>query len=204
MRRGGRFRAVLRGEVMVANTQKSFWYSALASGVLALSLTGCGDRSYENFEECQLEEMGKLTQKGKDLSDAALGVIGEFCAKYPLRSEQEENQKPTGKIADPEWKMVGKEEGYSGTRYFVDTNNIETDKSEKTFWVKVLKDGQTIEGKNFGIIKAKVDCSSGLLTNLFRGEYVNGQGSGKEEYRSIPIVPGGSNAAIYRDVCEKN
>jgi hypothetical protein len=188
---------------MVANTQKSFLCFALAGGVLALLLTGCGDSSYENFEECQLKELEKLSQKGKDLSDAALGVIGSFCAKYPMRSEQDEKQKSAGKIADPKWKIVGNEEGFSGTRYFIDTNNIEEDGSEKTFWVRVLEEGQTIEGKSFGIIKTKVDCSSGLMTNLLRGEYVNGQGSGKEELQSIPIVPGGSNAAIYRYVCEK-
>jgi hypothetical protein len=189
---------------MVTNTQKSFLRFALVGGVLALSLTGCGDSSYENFEECELKEMQKLSQKSADLSDGALGVITNFCVKYPLRSEQEEKQKSTAKIADPKWIIVGPEKGYrDGTRSFIDVNNVETDGFEKTFWVRVLKKGQTIEGKNFGIRKKRVDCSSGAMTNLLSGEYVNGNGSGKEEFQSVPIVPGGSNAAIYRYVCEK-
>ena len=189
---------------MVTNTRKSFLRFALVGGVLALTLAGCGDSNYENFEECQLKETQKLSQKSKDLSDAALGVIIDFCIKYPTRSEQEEERKPAAKIADPKWIVVGPKKGFSnGARIFIDVNNIETDGYKKTFWVRELNKAQTLEGNNFGISKKMVDCSSGAMTNLLSGKMVNGNGSGKEEFRNVPIVPGGSNAAIYQYICEK-
>lgn len=189
---------------MVENTRKSFLYSALASGVLALTLTGCGDRSYENFEECQLEEMGKLTQKGKDLSDAALGVIGEFCAKYPLRSEQDA-KKTLKSYKDPDWKIVGRKNGYSdGTKFYVDINSIESEGFQKNFWLMMLNKDQKLEGKDFNLYKNQANCSSGTLVTQTEQVWVNNKRVSERTLSSTgEVTPGTAGADIYQYVCEK-
>ena len=194
---------------MVTNTRKSFLRFALVGGVLALTLAGCGDSNYENFEECQLKETQKLSQKSKDLSNAALGVIIDFCIKYPTRSEQEESKKSkkqtvTGAIADPQWERVNKKHA-DGTQYLIDVNNITVDGSIKTFWLKELRKGQTTEGNTFRRWQVDVDCANKTLTNRYYEKIVNGA---QKERRTDPwtettIAPGSTDARVYNDLCEK-
>lgn len=194
----------------MTNTQKSLLRFALVGGVLTLTLTGCGDRNYETFEECQLQEVQKLSQKSKDLSDGVLGVITNFCIKYPTRIQQEESKKSkeqmvTGAIADPKWKSVNKKHA-DGTQYFIDANNIVTEGSIKTIWLKELKKGQTTEGNTFRRWQVDVDCTSRTFTHRYYEKVVNGD---QKEERTDPwtdttIAPGSTQARVYNDLCEKN
>ena len=194
---------------MVTNTQKSFLRFALVGGVLTLTLAGCGDSNYENFEECELKEMQKLSQKSVDLSDGALGVITNFCVKYPTRSEQEETKKSkkrmvTGAIADPKWKSVNTKRA-DGVQHFIDVNNIVAEGSIKTIWLKELEKGQTTEGNTFRRWQVDVDCASRTLTHRYYEKIVTGD---QKEERTDPwtdttIVPGSTQARVYNDLCER-
>lgn len=188
-------------------TRKSLLCFALASGVLVLSLTGCGESSYENFEECQLKEVHKLSRDSKELSNQALNVIIDFCAKYPTRSEQNANDLPAKNISVPKWTTVGPEKGYvGGSRFFIDTNNIETDQSEITFWYKQLDKGQTVQGYDDTLFRIKMDCSYRNMDIISVEKTVNGTtGVGREgPWYDVTITPGTNWADAYKYVCEKN
>ena len=160
-------------------------------------------------QECQLKETQKLSQKSKDLSNAALGVIIDFCIKYPTRSEQEQDKKSkkqtvTGAIADSQWERVNKKHA-DGTQYFIDVNNIVTEGSKKTIWLKELQKGQTTEGNTFRRWQTDVDCASRTLTHLYYEKIVNGSQKEERDYpvTEANIAPGSTQARVFNDLCEK-
>lgn len=186
--------------------RKSFIRCAIGTGGLLLLLTGCSEGGYENFEECQLKELQKLSKDGRDLSEGALRVIAGFCAKYPLQSEQSEKRKSDGKIRVPNWKVVGPEKGYSGgVRFLVDTNNIEADGSKKTFWYKALDKKQTVEGNNYNLFRVTMDCHGKTMDILSSEKTVNGTTGIDREgpWYSETVTPGTNWSDVYQYVCGK-
>ena len=186
-------------------TRKSLLCFALASGVLGLSLTGCGESGYENYEECQLKEVQKLSRDSKELSEQALNVIASFCEKYPTRNEKNEKNAVTKEIANPIWEKINTEKGKSkGDQYLIDVNNIDTIGVEKIFWILKLKKDQKLKDKTFLIERLSANCAAGNLSRISSSQY--DEGKPKENFvNSAPttIVPGSLGADIYRYVCKK-
>ena len=192
---------------MDANTQKSFLRSALVGGFLALSLTGCGDGSYDTYEECRLKELDKLTRSGKELIPEAIDVISDYCTDLEVKKVKEkegDKQKPAKIIADPNWKMLRKKET-SGDQWFIDVNNIETNGFTRIFWMKKLEKGQTITGENYQTGRAEIDCSAGTIRYLSYVKFINGKSTDRRDgpWTAEDIRPGSIGSDFYTYVCEK-
>ncbi len=147
-----------------------------------------------------------MTRDNADLTKEALFVVYEYCDKYPSRDEQKKAQEPINKIADPSWKIVGREKGYSdGTRFLIDENNIEIDGFDRNIWIKSLSKEQTIEGKTYQNERVNVNCSSGTITVLSSVKYVNGERLDEQTgpFSIQTITPGTSGADLYNYVCRQ-
>lgn len=192
---------------MIANTQKSFLRFALTGGVLALSLTGCGDGNYDTYEECRLKELDKLTRAGKELIPEAIEVISDYCSDLEVKKNEEKEskkQEPAKIIADPNWKMVVKKET-SGERWFIDAGNIETSGSIKTVWTQKLEKGQTIDGDDYQTARFQIDCSAGTIRYLLYYKIINGKSVDEQNgpWTAEDVRPGSRGSDFYNYVCEK-
>lgn len=187
----------------MANTKKSLLRFVLFGGVLTLTLTGCGQNNYKSWEECRLNEMKEVSRSGKDLSPDAVEIVTSYCTN--LETEKAAQEKSAKVIRQPNWQNVGPGKGYSaGVRLLVDDNSIETDGFKKTFWVKMLEKGQTIEGKDFKLYKAETDCSARTMTTLTEKIWVNNRQISENSISDAgDITPGSSGADIYQYICEK-
>jgi hypothetical protein len=184
---------------MVTNAQKSLLRFALVGGVLAMLLASCGKGDYESVEECRLEELKKVSRSEKE----AIAIVINYCDEWERKNEKRSKSKKS--IADPNWRNIGPEGGYSdGSRFLVDVNSIEIDDFRRTFWKKELDPGQTVDGPNYTVYRMEADCSSGTINEVSSFEVVN-MLYGSEQFGtgSTTVHPGTNQADIYQFVCEK-
>jgi adenine-specific DNA methylase len=180
---------------------------AAGTGFLAFALTGCSKSNYETFEECELNELHKLSSDGQNLSPDARGIIMNFCLEEESKRNQNEQDRSIRRIELPKWEIVSDQNiDDDGNRRFIDVNNIETNVFQRKFWIKKLTRNQNIDGNSFEIARMHVDCSRQTARYLSYEKFVNGEStiSQNDVWAEEVVRPDSRLSYYYNFVCTQD